>query len=128
MAQARSASWMSPAVRQKALDVGPHMIDAARRAHDAGVKVAFGTDSSVSRHGENAREFALMLKAGFSPIEAIRAATTAGAAHNRLADQIGSLAAGKAADLIAVRSDPLQDITELERVTFVMKGGRVVKH
>ncbi|HEX7115185.1 MAG TPA: amidohydrolase family protein [Steroidobacter sp.] len=126
--QAKTADWMPEPVRKKALEVGPKMIDALRRAHSGGVKIAFGTDSGVSKHGENAREFALMIKAGMSPLDAIRAATVWGAAHNRLSDEIGSLQPGKAADLIAVAGDPLQDITELERVQFVMKGGQVIKH
>jgi len=126
--QAVSADWMPPNVKKKALEVGPNMIDALRRAREGGVKVAFGTDSGVSRHGDNAREFALMTQAGFTPLDAIRSATVWGAAHNKLADQIGSLQPGKAADLIAVRGDPLSDVTELERVSFVMKGGKVVKN
>lgn len=125
--QAESAAWLPPAVREKALLAGPKMIEATRLARKSGVKIAFGTDSAVSRHGENAREFSLMLKAGFSPLDAIRSATVWGAAHNRLSDQIGTLAGGKAADLIAVKGDPLQDITELERITFVMKGGQIAK-
>jgi imidazolonepropionase-like amidohydrolase len=102
------------------------MIAAARRAHVGGVKIAFGTDSGVSRHGDNAREFALMVKAGFSALDTVRSATVWGAAHIGLADEVGSLAAGKAADLVATKGDPLQDVTELQRVTFVMKGGEVV--
>lgn len=112
--------------RAKALDVGPKMIAAARRAHDGGVKIAFGTDSSVSRHGDNAREFALLVKAGLTPLEAIQTATTGGAEHLGLSAQIGSLAPGKAADLVAVQGDPLKDVTELERVRFVMKAGTPV--
>jgi imidazolonepropionase-like amidohydrolase len=126
--QAQSVDWMPPNVKAKALEVGGKMIAALRRAHEGGVKIAFGTDSGVSPHGQNAREFALMVQAGLTPLEAIRAATVGGAAHNRVSDQVGSLAAGKAADLIAVKGDPLHDVTELERVTFVMKGGAVAKH
>jgi imidazolonepropionase-like amidohydrolase len=114
-------------VKKKALEVGPNMIAAARRAREGGVKVAFGTDSAVSPHGENAREFALMIQAGFTPIDAIRSATVWGAAHNRISDEVGTLGAGKVADLIAVKGDPLRDVTVLEHVTFVMKGGRVAK-
>ncbi len=125
--QAKTAPWMPENVRKKAAEVGPNMISMARRAREGGVKVAFGTDSGVSVHGENAREFGLMISAGFSPLDAIRSATVWGAAHNRLADEIGTLAPGKAADIIAVKGDPLQDITELERVSFVMKGGLVAK-
>lgn len=125
--QATTAEWMPANVKKKALEVGPNMIAALRRAREGGVKVAFGTDSGVSVHGQNAREFALMIQAGFTPLDAIRSATVWGAAHNRLSDQIGALLPGKAADLIAVKGDPLRDITELERVSFVMKGGRVAK-
>jgi imidazolonepropionase-like amidohydrolase len=109
--------------REKAATVGPKMIDAARRAHQGGVVIAFGTDSSVSRHGDNAREFGLLVKAGLTPLEAIQTATTVGARHLGLEKEIGSLAPGKAADLIAVAGDPLKDVTELERVRFVMKAG-----
>jgi imidazolonepropionase-like amidohydrolase len=126
--QAASAEWMPPNVKKKAAEVGPNMIAALRRAREGGVKVAFGTDSGVSPHGENAREFALMIQAGFTPLDAIRSATVWGATHNRIADQVGSLQAGKVADLIAVRGDPLRDVTELERVSFVMKSGRIVKN
>jgi imidazolonepropionase-like amidohydrolase len=125
--QAATEAWMPANVKKKALEVGPNLIAAARRAREGGVKVAFGTDSGVSPHGQNAREFALMIQAGFTPLDAIRTATVWGAAHNRLSDQIGSLSAGKAADLIAVKGDPLQDITELERVSFVMRAGQVAK-
>ena len=120
-------SFLSPQAREKALLVGPRMIDATRRAHQAGVKIAFGTDSSVSKHGENAREFELMVRAGLTPMEAIQTATVNGAAHLALSAQIGSLAPGKAADVIAVTGDPTRDVTVLREVGFVMKGGVVAK-
>ncbi len=120
-------SFMPAAVRAKALQVGPMMLAMGARAHKAGIKVAFGTDTGVSPHGENAREFGLMVKAGFTPLEAIRAATTSGAEHLRQPD-IGSLVAGKEADLIAVSGDPTQDVTLLEHVAFVLKNGVVWKH
>lgn len=125
--QAETADWMPAPVRAKARTVGPLMVDALRRAHQGGVRIAFGTDSAVSKHGENAREFALMVKAGLTPLDAIRAATVWGAAHIGLEGEIGSLAAGKAADIVAVRGDPLADVTALETVDFVMKGGAVVR-
>jgi imidazolonepropionase-like amidohydrolase len=124
---AKPDTWMPPSVKAKALTVGPVMQAMGKKAHDAGIKVAFGTDTGVSRHGDNAREFALMVKSGWTPQEAIAAATTRGAEHLRLSAEIGTLAPGKAADLIAVAGDPLTDVTELERVRFVMKGGQVVK-
>jgi imidazolonepropionase-like amidohydrolase len=98
-----------------------------RRAHAAGVKIAFGTDAGVSKHGRNAEEFALMVEHGMSPAAAIAAATVNGAELLGLAAQVGSLEPGKQADLIAVRGNPLEDVRVLERVEFVMKAGRVVE-
>jgi imidazolonepropionase-like amidohydrolase len=95
-----------------------------RRAHAAGVKIAFGTDAGVSKHGRNADEFELMVEHGMSPAEAIHAATRNAADLLGLADTIGALEPGKQADLIAVRGDPLADVRVLKRVEFVMKGGR----
>ena len=103
------------------------MLDMLRRAHEGGVKVAFGTDTGVSKHGDNAQEFALMVEAGFTPEEAIRAATVVASEHVEMADVIGTITAGKHADIIAVMGDPLKDITELQDVDFVMKGGTVYK-
>ena len=96
-----------------------------RAAHAAGVKIAFGTDAGVSKHGRNADEFELMVAHGMSPAEAIHAATVNGADLLGLADEIGRLAPGFAADLIAVDGDPLADVTTLKQVRFVMKGGAV---
>lgn len=125
--QAESAEWMPAAVRAKARTVGPLMVDALRRAHQGGVRIAFGTDSAVSVHGENAREFALMVKAGLTPLDAIRSATVWGAAHTGLEQEVGTLAAGKAADIVAVKGDPLTDVSTLETVAFVMSRGDVVR-
>lgn len=124
---AQDPNWRTAAVRAKALEVGPRMIEAARRARALGVKVAFGTDSGVSPHGENAREFALMVRAGFTPLDAIVAATVSAADHLGLSRDVGSLAPGKIADIVAVRNDPLSDVTELGRITFVMKDGVIYK-
>ncbi|ALL14705.1 Xaa-Pro dipeptidase [Caulobacter henricii] len=120
-------NFLTPAQTTKALDAGPKMLAMARRAHEGGVKIAFGTDSGVSAHGDNAGEFALLVKAGLSPLEAIQTATVNAAAHFDLSAEIGSLAPGKAADLIAVKGDPLTDVTVLQSVTSVIKGGAVVK-
>ncbi len=122
-----SNNFMSPAQTAKALDAGPKMLEMARRAHAGGVKIAFGTDTGVSAHGGNAGEFALLVKAGLTPLEAIQTATVNAAAHFSLSGEIGSLAPGKSADLIAVKGDPLKDVTELQRVTSVVKGGVVYK-
>lgn len=120
-------SFLLPPQRAKAAEVGPKMLDMARRAHDGGVKIAFGTDTGVSKHGENAREFALLVQAGMTPMEAIHAATVAGADNLGKSDMLGSIAPGKYGDLVAVEGDPLEDITELEDIDFVMKQGVAYK-
>ncbi|WP_454718160.1 amidohydrolase family protein [Caulobacter segnis] len=120
-------NFLTPAQTAKALDAGPKMLAMARRAHEGGVKIAFGTDTGVSAHGDNAGEFALLVRAGLTPLEAIQTATVNAADHFSLSSEIGSLAAGKSADLIAVKGDPLKDVTELQRVTSVIKGGVVYK-
>ncbi len=120
-------NFFTPAQTAKALEAGPKMLDMARRAHAGGVRIAFGTDTGVSAHGDNAREFALLVRAGLTPLEAIQAATVGAAEHLKIANEAGRLAAGMPADLIAVSGDPLSDVTELERVRFVMKGGQVYR-
>ena len=100
---------------------------ALRKAYPAGVKIAFGTDAGVSKHGRNADEFELMVKHGMPPAEAIRAATVNAADLLGLSAEIGTLEAGKRADIIAVAGDPLQDVTTLKRVGFVMSDGVVRK-
>jgi imidazolonepropionase-like amidohydrolase len=101
--------------------------DALKKAVPAGVKIAFGTDAGVSKHGRNADEFELMVKFGMTPATAIQAATVNAADLLGIADQVGSLEPGKTADLIAVQGDPLSDITVLKKVSFVMKEGKVQK-
>lgn len=120
-------TFLTPPQRAKAAQVGPNMLDMARRAYEGGVKIAFGTDSGVSRHGDNAREFALLVEAGMTPMEAIYAATVAGADNLGKSDSLGTLEPGKYADIIAVDGDPLTDVTELEDVDFVMKEGKAYK-
>ena len=98
------------------------------RAYRAGVRFAFGTDAGVYPHGQNARQFALLVRhLGLTPLQAIRMATVDAADLLGLAGRVGVVAPGSHADLIAVRGDPLADVSELERVTFVMKGGAVVR-
>lgn len=117
---------LPPLVRRKAESVLP-MADAGnRKAIAAGVKIAFGTDAAVYPHGENAKEFAMYVKMGMTPLAALQSATTV-AAEVLGRDDRGSIAVGKLADLIAVPGDPLQDITTTERVHWVMQGGRVLK-
>jgi imidazolonepropionase-like amidohydrolase len=120
-------NFFTPAQTAKALEAGPKMLDMARRAHDGGVKIAFGTDSGVSAHGDNAQEFALLVRAGLTPLEAIQAATVGAAEHLRIASEAGKIAPGMPADIVAVTGDPLTDVTELERMKFVMKSGVVYR-
>ena len=111
---------------------GRAVMAAARKneahAFASGVKVAFGTDAAVYPHGLNAHEFAVMVKLGLTPLQSIQAATINAADLLGWSDKIGAIEAGKWADLIAVDGDPLQDVTTLEKVKFVMKGGEVVKN
>lgn len=125
--EAQKGTSMPDAVRKKALEVGPQILQTLSRAHEAGIRIAFGTDSGVSPHGQNAREFSLMTEAGLSPMEAICAATVDAARHIGQVNKLGTIEAGKAADVIAVRLDPLGNIDALRDVAFVMKGGSVFK-
>lgn len=120
-------NFFTPAQTAKALEAGPKMLDMARRAHEGGVRIAFGTDSGVSAHGDNAQEFALLVRAGLTPLEAIQAATVGAAEHLRIANEAGKIAVGMPADIVAVSGDPLSDVTELERMKFVMKSGVVYR-
>lgn len=101
--------------------------DSARRAHAAGVRIAFGSDSGVYPFGLAGRQFALMVEIGMTPMQAIRSATADAADLLGMADRIGTIEPGKLADLIAVRGDPLRELRLLEDVPFVMKSGAVVK-
>ena len=97
------------------------------KAHAAGVPIIYGTDSGVYPHGDNARQFAVMVERGMTPMEAIKAATSVAARYIGWADDVGAIEPGRYGDLIAVRADPLADIRPLERVDVVIKGGRRVK-
>lgn len=125
---AENKDWLPPNSAKKALEVGPQMQDMMRIAYENGVNIAFGTDTGVSEHGKNAQEFQYLIAGGMSEMEAIESATTVAAKHIGLDDKIGTLEAGKQADLIAVDGNPLNDIEELLNVDFVMKGGVVYKN
>lgn len=101
--------------------------DNFQKAVKAGIKLTFGTDAGVYRHGDNPKQFAVMVHYGMTPMQAIQAATVVGADALGLKDRIGAIAPGLAADIIAVKSDPLSDVRALEAVSFVMKGGEVYK-
>lgn len=114
-------------VRPKAAAIGPIIKGTFAKAYRRGVPIVFGTDTGVSAHGDNAQEFALMVEGGMPPMEAIRSATSVAANFLEIGDTHGTLAAGKQADIVAVPGNPLEDITVMERVSFVMKEGQVYK-
>ena len=114
-------------VRPKAAEIGPIAINTFAEAYEFGVPIVFGTDTGVSAHGDNAQEFALMVKAGMPEMEAIQSATSIAADFLELGDTHGSITEGKVADIIAVQGNPLDNIRLMENVHFVMKGGVVFK-
>jgi imidazolonepropionase-like amidohydrolase len=124
---AKDPNAYEPAVREKIEWRIRITGESLRKAFPRGVKIAFGTDAGVSKHGRNAEEFKLMVQHGMPPAEAIKAATVNAADLLGLAEEIGAIEPGKQADMVAVRADPLRDVAELERVAFVMKGGVVYK-
>lgn len=113
--------------RKKEIDVAKVSFANMARAMQAGVKIAFGTDAAVYPHGLNARQFAMYVKMGFTPLQAIQSATLNAADLLGWSDRIGAIEPGKFADIIGVEGDPTQDVTTLERVQWVMKGGEVYK-
>jgi imidazolonepropionase-like amidohydrolase len=125
--QAQDPNYFPPVVRPKALQVGPQIQGTFARAYKAGVKIMFGTDTGVGKHGDNAREFSLMVESGMPAMEAIRAATSVPAKFLDLFDQTGSIEVGKLGELVGVPGDPLTDIKVTERVVFVMKDDTVYK-
>ncbi len=125
---AKIPGYYSPIVVPKALTIGPLIQETFRKAYKAGVPIAFGTDAGVFRHGRNALEFEYMVEAGMPPMAAIKSATYHTAKLLGKLDELGTLQAGKIADVIAVAADPLQDIKALQHVAFVMKEGVVYKN
>jgi imidazolonepropionase-like amidohydrolase len=117
---------LPPPIRAKAEYVLPLAQEGHAKAIAAGVKIAFGTDAAVFPHGENAREFETLLHRGMKPLDALRAATLNACDLIGVTDR-GTIAPGKLADLIAVPGNPLEDVTVLQHVEFVMKGGAIVK-
>lgn len=115
-------------VRPKAAKIGPLIQNTFSKAYKAGVNIAYGTDTGVSAHGDNGGEFALMMKGGMPAIETIRSATYHAAKLLRVDDQLGTVEVGKLADLVAVKGDPLKDISLMTNISFVMKDGVVYKN
>jgi imidazolonepropionase-like amidohydrolase len=122
------ADKFPPAIASKARAALAGRSEMFRNALKGGVKIAFGTDSAVSPHGLNAREFALMTSLGMSPAAALRSAGQGSAALLGMEDRVGTIASGKLADIVAVPGNPLDDIHQTEHVFFVMKDGIVVKN
>jgi imidazolonepropionase-like amidohydrolase len=119
--------FFTDAIKAKAYTASAAAQQTFLTAYKAGVKIAFGTDSAVTPHGENADEFVMMVDAGMSAADAIRSATITSAELLGVQDKLGTLEKGKLADIIAVSSNPLKDISSLRNVNFVMKGGMVMK-
>ena len=121
------SDFMSDAVREKAIRVGNDMAGSFAKAHAAGVNIAYGTDSGVSKHGINAEEAVLMVENGMAEMDVLVSATINAADLIDMSDSVGTIEAGMYADIIAVDGSPLEDISELLDVDFVMKGGKVYK-
>ncbi len=127
MEKAKTPGYYPAQIAAKALVVGPLIQATAGRAYKGGVKIAYGTDASVYPHGDNAHEFELLVAAGLPPFAALQAATINAATLLRQQRELGSLEAGKLADVVAVAGNPLEDIATMKQVNFVMKGGVVAK-
>jgi imidazolonepropionase-like amidohydrolase len=124
--QAKDPDFFPAVVRPKAQLVGPQIDATFAKAYKAGVKILFGTDTGVSKHGDNAREFRFMVEGGMPPMESIKAATSVPAKFLGLED-VGSIAVGKLGELVGVPGNPLEDITVMERVVFVLKDDTIHK-
>jgi imidazolonepropionase-like amidohydrolase len=124
--QARKGAY-PPTVAKKALEVGPQIMKTVTRAYQGGVKFAYGTDAGVYPHGQNWEDFIYLVKAGLPPAYTLQMATINAAQLLGHEDELGTVAAGKYADLVAVPGNPLEDITVMSKVSFVMKAGVVYK-
>lgn len=126
--KSKEPGYFPEIVRPKAAAMGPVIRTTFAKAHAAGVKIAFGTDTGVSPHGGNAREFELMVAGGMPPMKAIQSATLEAAKLLRIEDRLGTLEVQKIADIVAVKGNPLENIKLMQAVVFVMKDGVVVKN
>jgi imidazolonepropionase-like amidohydrolase len=125
--QSKVPGYYPPQIAAKAGAIGPLIMATAGRAYKAHVKIAFGTDAAVYPHGQNAHEFELMVEAGMPATFALQAATVNAAQLLKHDKDLGSVAKGKLADVVAVPGDPLADISRMRHVTFVMKDGVIYK-
>ena len=124
--KAKIDNYFPEIIRPKAASVGPQIGDTFNKAYKRGVKIAFGTDACVQPHGTNWKEFVYMVKFGMPPMETIQSATISTAKMLDIDSTLGSIEVGKIADLIAVNGDPIQDIKVMEKISFVMKEGKVI--
>ncbi len=124
---AQKKGYFPAVVQPKAARIGPVIQATFQKAYRGGVKIAFGTDSGVSPHGDNAKEFVYMVEAGMPAMTAIRSATVEAAKLLKVYDRLGSITAGKEADLIAVSENPVDNIAALQKVTLVMKAGEIFR-
>jgi len=125
---AKKPGYFPPVIAAKALAIGPIIQGTFAKAYKAGVKIAFGTDAGVYAHGKNWMEFVYMTEAGMPAMEALKCATLNSAELIGVSDRVGSLEAGKLADVVAVDGDPIKDIHVMGQVKFVMKDGVVYKN
>ncbi len=124
---AKIPGYFHPLVQPKAVETGPYIQATFAKAYKAGVKIAFGTDAGVFKHGMNAKEFQYMTEAGMPVMEAIQSATIVAATVLDMKSELGSIESGKFADIIATDGDPLSNVATLMNVTFVMKDGKIYK-
>lgn len=124
--KAKIDNYFPEIVRPKAASVGPQIGDTFSKAYKRGVKIAFGTDAGVQAHGTNWKEFVYMVKFGMPAMETIQSATISTAQMLGIDSTLGSIEVGKIADLIAVDGNPIQDINVMEKISFVMKEGKVI--
>ena len=125
--KAKIPNFFPALVKPKAEKIGPQITSTFAQAYEAGVKIAFGTDSGVSAHGDNWQEFILMTNAGMSNKDALKSATIETAKLLRVEDQLGQIKPGMLADIIAVQKNPIEDISTVKNVSFVMKDGVIYK-
>ena len=125
--KAKEDGYYPPIIVPKALEIGPQILKTFSKALKFGIKIAFGTDSGVSYHGDNAKEFKYMVESGMLPMDAIKSATMVSAELLGIQDELGSIETNKIADIIAVDGDPIQNMDVMQKVVFVMKEGKIYK-
>ena len=125
--KAKEPGYFPEIVRPKAAAIGPVIKETFAKAHAAGLKIAFGTDSGVSPHGKNGREFELMVDGGMPPMKAIQSATSEAAKLLKIEQRLGTIEVKKTADIVAVQGNPLENIRLMQDVVFVMKDGVIYK-